>query len=84
MSGDHSVNGSKFSTHDRNDEAKIAQKFKGGWWWGYRGSFSRLNGVYSTDPNAPYKEPIGVVWWYWIGNEYALKSSTMTIMSKKF
>ena len=81
--GYHNLNGKKFSTRDRDNVHGCAQHFNGGWWW-HHCSYALLNGVYSTDPNASHggAPRQGLRWQVWITEN--LKSTSMTIRSKKF
>ncbi|XP_019634598.1 PREDICTED: fibrinogen-like protein 1 [Branchiostoma belcheri] len=83
MAGGHTLNGERFSTVDRDNDASsyrhCSQLYgQGGWWFGACG-YSYLNGRYLR--NCGYSCPSwqGVVWWHWRGVRYSLKSVSMKI-----
>jgi len=79
-------NNSPFSTRDKDnddDEGNCAERYDGsGWWWSRYCGWSNLNGVYiSGGATSRYKN--GVLWRYWKGNYYSLKSAEMKIRPVK-
>ena len=41
--------------------------------------YSRLNGVYYTDPKGAPRDGEGIIWYNWLGWDHSLKSTTMSI-----
>jgi len=74
--------GMKFSTMDRDNDAKCAKTYKGAWWF---------NGCHESDLNGEYK-PVGVIttfaeginWYAWKDRYYSLKRSEMKIRPYTF
>ncbi|XP_078584190.1 neurotrypsin-like [Branchiostoma floridae x Branchiostoma japonicum] len=83
MTSGHPLNGQRFSTVDRDIDGHGSyhcsqERGQGGWWFRACSS-SYLNGRYLG--NCGYSCPSwqGVVWYYWRGRYYSLKSVSMKI-----
>ncbi|XP_071804148.1 microfibril-associated glycoprotein 4-like [Asterias amurensis] len=72
-------NNQQFSTKDRDNDVisgNCAQIYRGAWWY-YNCHDSNLNGEYLGGTTTAYAR--GVVWVYWKGYSYSLKTSEMKI-----
>ena len=72
--------GTQFTTTDRDNDEYSGNCAKGlgrGGWWYVDCTNANLNGVYHHSPSAP--DATGIWWWYWHGNRYSLKATTMMI-----
>ena len=72
-------NGRNFSAKDKDVDAgsrNYAQIFKGGWWYGGC-HYANLNGLYLKGKHKSHAN--GVNWYYWKGDNYSLKGTTMMV-----
>eukprot|EP00058_Branchiostoma_floridae_P003918 XP_002589406.1 hypothetical protein BRAFLDRAFT_77850 [Branchiostoma floridae] len=81
----HSSNGERFSTVDTDNDissywGRCSQRFgQGGWWFGSDCGYSWLNGRYLGNCGSSCSSMQGVVWYFWRGWSYSLKSVSMKI-----
>ncbi|XP_035670248.1 deleted in malignant brain tumors 1 protein-like [Branchiostoma floridae] len=82
MTGSHSLNGRRFSTVDRDNDAWSSHcsrtRGQAGWWFNSC-THSVLNGRYLGNCVSPCSAWQGVVWNHWKGEGYSLKSVSMKI-----
>ncbi|XP_019639072.1 PREDICTED: ficolin-2-like [Branchiostoma belcheri] len=76
-------NGHRFSTVDRDNDVDssrhCSQRYgQAGWWFGHCG-YSHLNGRYFGNCGSFCSYRQGVMWAYWRGYSYSLKSVSMKI-----
>ncbi|XP_078576978.1 uncharacterized protein LOC144862408 isoform X2 [Branchiostoma floridae x Branchiostoma japonicum] len=83
MTGPHSLNGQRFSTVDRDNDAyssyHCSQHFGQAGWWFNGCTHSSLNGRYLGNCGSSCSDWKGVVWYHWRGASYSLKSVSMMI-----
>jgi len=74
--------GQKFSTRDQDNDGapdgSCAVGYKGGWWY-ESCHLSNLNGHYYHTGNYTSTYHDGVVWYYWKGIRYSMRSTEMKI-----
>ena len=83
ISGDYSINGMAFSTHDNDNDlwsgGNCAREWKGGWWYN-QCTHSQLNGIYHHDTTPRNWE--AVVWFLFTTSTRSLKFAEMKLRAR--